>query len=223
MCGIAGIIGPQASWLEPALLAMTEAQSHRGPDGSGTEWRSFGNNGVGFGHRRLAIQDLSAAGRQPMIDPKTGSVLIYNGEIYNVAELAAELAALGVQITSRSDTEVLLSALRIWGPEALPRIRGMYSFAWLDARDGSVVLARDPLGIKPLYISRVGKHLLFASEIRGLLASGQVGTELSLDGAASFLAYGTPQAPHTILREVTVFPAGCWQRLRADLRLRWAG
>jgi asparagine synthase (glutamine-hydrolysing) len=190
------------------------AQRHRGPDGTGVEWRRFGNTAVGLGHRRLAIQDLSEAGRQPMIDPETGDILIYNGEIYNAPELAAELAGLGVRFAGHSDTEVLLRALRAWGPEALlPKVRGMYAFAWLNTREQSVVLARDPLGIKPLYMSQIGDHLLFASEVRALIASGRIGTELSAAGITSFLAYGTPQAPHTALRDVTIFPAGCWQRI----------
>ena len=212
MCGIAGIVGPSVPWHPLALERMTRAQAHRGPDDAGVIWSTVGSLQVGVGHRRLAIQDLSAAGCQPMVHPDTGDVLVFNGEIYNAPALAGELRAEGVRFRGHSDTEVLLHALRHWGVECLNCLQGMYAFAWLDRRAGYLLLARDPLGIKPLYICRMGDQLLFASEVRALLASGQVTTDLDHDGLASLLAYGAVQAPWTLFAEIEVFPAGHWQR-----------
>lgn len=215
MCGIAGILGPAAPWLEPALARMTRAQRHRGPDDEGLAWSSMGAARVGLGQRRLSIQDLSAAGHQPMAHPETGDLLVFNGEIYNAPALARELSAEGVRFRGHSDTEVLLHALRRWGTECLGRLEGMYAFAWLDRVAGCLTLARDPLGIKPLFVSRIRGHLLFASEVRALLASGQVPDALDQRGLASLLAYGSTQAPWTLFDAIEVFPAGHWQRIES--------
>lgn len=225
MCGIAGIIGPAAQWLEPALARMTRVQRHRGPDDEGLAWSSLGAVRIGLGQRRLSIQDLSAAGHQPMVHPETGDLLVFNGEIYNAPTLARELESEGVRFRGHSDTEVLLHALRRWGTDCLTRLEGMYAFAWLDHVQGCLLLGRDPLGIKPLFVSRSGGHLLFASEVRALLASGQVDKTLDPRGVQSLLAYGSTQAPWTLFRSVEVFPAGHWQRihLNHDGRLGIAG
>ena len=150
MCGIAGAVGLIESGLPDAVARMTDAQAHRGPDQDG-QWRS-GERGRGavLGHRRLSILDLSEAGRQPMIDPETGVVIAYNGEAYNFGELAAELRALGVELKSTSDTEVVLKAYARWGEKAIARLRGMFAIALWDQRDQTLLLARDRLGIKPL-------------------------------------------------------------------------
>ena len=213
MCGIAGIIGPAAPWQEPALARMTRVQRHRGPDDEGLAWSSLGETRVGLGQRRLAIQDLSVAGHQPMVHPEAGDLLVFNGEIYNAPALARELEVEGVRFRGHSDTEVLLHALRRWGTDCLARLEGMYAFAWLDRVQGCLLLGRDPLGIKPLFVSRSGGHLLFASEVRALLASGQVDKTLDARGLQSLLAYGSTQAPWTLFHSVEVFPAGHWQRI----------
>ena len=213
MCGIAGIVGPAAPWLEPALARMTRAQRHRGPDDEGLAWSSVGAARVGLGQRRLSIQDLSAAGHQPMAHPATGDLLVFNGEIYSAPTLSRELSAEGVHFRGHSDTEVLLHALRQWGTDCLGRLEGMYAFAWLDRVTGCLILARDPLGIKPLFVSQQGGHLLFASEVRALLASGRIAHDLDERGLASLLAYGSTQAPWTLFKSIAVFPAGRWQRI----------
>jgi asparagine synthase (glutamine-hydrolysing) len=161
MCGIAGLFayaagGPSVDGEE--LRRIHERMAARGPDGSG-EWYSA-DRLVGLAHRRLAIIDLSPAGAQPMVDPATGNVIVFNGEIYNYRELKRELQAAGHQFRSDSDTEVLLHLYARHGVSMVERLRGMFAFAIWDARAHKLVLARDPLGIKPLYYADDGKTLL---------------------------------------------------------------
>ena len=172
MCGIAGAIGFADQEVMEAVERMSDALVHRGPDGSGV-WRSsatIGGSGVVFAHRRLKIIDLSEGGRQPMVDPESGDVLLFNGEIYNYLELRRELEARKVRFRSESDSEVLLASCRESGTTALDALRGMFAFAWWNPRARRVLLARDRLGIKPLYWTvqtRMGQRvLLFASEVR---------------------------------------------------------
>jgi asparagine synthase (glutamine-hydrolysing) len=169
---------------------------------------------LGFGHRRLAIQDLSEAGHQPMKHPSSGDVLVFNGEIYNAPALRRQLESEGEEFRGHSDTEVLLHALGRWGTNCLGDLDGMYAFAWLDRRNQRLVLARDPLGIKPLYAVEVNGSLLYSSEVRALVASGQISGELDSLGLSSLLAYGSVQAPRTLFRGVRAFPAGHWQAFR---------
>src|SRR4051794_21789465 len=167
MCGIAGILNLNGEPVSPVILQnMTDAIAHRGPDGDG-HWID-GN--VGFGHRRLAIIDLSPAGHQPMVSADHRYVLTYNGEIYNFRELRAELEALGYWFRSRTDSEVVLNAVAAWGVDAIQRFNGMFAFAVWDRRERKLLLARDRYGIKPLYIARQGNRLAFASEQKAILA-----------------------------------------------------
>ncbi len=190
MCGIAGILGRIDERNRVALSRMNAAMAHRGPDAEGV-WTSLPDArgcGVLLGHRRLAILDLSPAGAQPMVHPSTGDVVAFNGEIYNYVALRHELAATGHRFTSTGDTEVLLRALASSGRAAVPRLRGMFAFAFWNASARKLLLARDPLGMKPLYIARSadpgsGWTLAFASEVRALLRSGLLGTP-RLDPAA---------------------------------------
>jgi len=221
MCGIAGAIGslappgPNAAPRRGALSACVErisaAQRHRGPDGSGT-WATESGEVV-FGHRRLAIIDLSEAGAQPMVDPGSGCVITYNGEIYNFRELRRELETFGEQFHSSSDTEVILKAYSRWGLGIVPRLRGIFALAIWDPRSRSVHLVRDHLGIKPLYWTRVqndplgSETLLFASEVRALLASGVVGRHLDPAGVASYLSQGFMVGPTTIVEGIELLPA----------------
>jgi asparagine synthase (glutamine-hydrolysing) len=178
MCGIAGIVGRLNEANRAALKRMNEAMIHRGPDASGT-WVSTPDArgwGVLLGHRRLSILDLSAAGAQPMVDPVTGHVIVFNGEIYNFGDLRRRLVAEGQEFNSTGDTAVMLRALGLHGPTAVSWLRGMFAFACWDPRRRRLLLARDPLGIKPLYVARAwdpdeGWSLAFASELRALLAS----------------------------------------------------
>ena len=172
---------------------------------------------VQLGHRRLSIIDLSAAADQPL--SKHGLTLVYNGELYNFRELRAELARRGARFVTTSDTEVVLEAWRLWGAGALRRFRGMFAFALADEATGELVLARDPLGIKPLYYLPRGDGLLFASELKALVAA--VGPELRIEpGAlvASMLYYWVPEQ-WCAIEGVRKLPAGSWAHIRPDGRL----
>jgi len=220
MCGIAGAVGnlsqtsldtlPVRDALRDCVERISVAERHRGPDGAGL-WAAP-SNPVVFGHRRLAILDLSEAGAQPMIDAASGSVITFNGEIYNFMDLRRELEALGEQFHSTSDTEVILKAYRHWGLAVVPRLRGIFAMAIWDPRSRSVHLVRDHLGIKPLYWTTVrngplGKEtVLFASEVRALLASGVVERQLDAAGVASYLAQGFVVGSGTIVEGIKLLP-----------------
>jgi asparagine synthase (glutamine-hydrolysing) len=181
MCGIAGIVGRISDENQSALERMTVAMRHRGPDGSGVWTSSPDARGFGclLGHRRLAVIDLSSAADQPMSYPATGRghTVVFNGEIYNFKELRRELQRAGEDFRSTGDTEVLLRLLVRRGPDGVQQLRGMFGFALWDDRARRLLLARDPLGIKPLYVCRNDRSngdwsLIFASEVRSILASG---------------------------------------------------
>jgi asparagine synthase (glutamine-hydrolysing) len=166
MCGIAGLITRAGAEVPLEVIQqMTDAVSHRGPDGQGV-WRQ---GQVAFGHRRLSIIDLSELGKQPMADEQTGCVVTYNGEIYNYLELKAELMGLGHQFKSGSDTEVLLKAYEQWGPSCVRRFNGMWAFAIFDPKRQIVFCSRDRFGVKPFYFAETPAGFGFGSEIRQLL------------------------------------------------------
>ena len=197
--------------VEPAVRRMTRAMIHRGPNDEGYAELSLGGPGgpvAGFGFRRLSILDLSPAGHQPMVHPETGDCLVFNGEIYNFRSLRRQLEGEGQIFRSTGDTEVLLRALSVWGETALNKLEGMYAIAFYEARSRRILLARDPLGIKPLYTVALPDRFLFASEIRPLLASGLVPDDLDTGGIAGMLAYGAVQSPRTIYSRIRAFPAG---------------
>jgi asparagine synthase (glutamine-hydrolysing) len=210
MCGIAGILGRINDRNRNALQRMSQAMSHRGPDGHGT-WESPPDEqgrGALLGHRRLAILDLSPAGAQPMVDPVSGHVLIFNGEIYNFQSLRERLVAAGERFESSGDTAVMLRALGTEGHAAVASLRGMFAFASWDPHRRKLLLARDPLGIKPLYVARSRDpsgdwSLAFASEVRALLASGLLGSpRLHPEAAASVIWNGFVIGPHTVVQDV---------------------
>ncbi len=215
MCGIAGCY--QQPDGQKLTDVMTDRIAHRGPDASGVWSHGDDRVSVQLGHRRLSIIDLSAAADQPL--SKHGLTLVYNGELYNFRELRAELARRGASFVTTSDTEVVLEAWRLWGAGALRRFRGMFAFALADEATGELVLARDPLGIKPLYYLPRGDGLLFASELKALVAA--VGPELRIEpGAlvASMLYYWVPEQ-FCAIEGVRKLPAGSWARIRPDGRL----
>src|SRR2546428_436344 len=208
MCGIAGIIGPATPALADMARVMSRCQAHRGPDSEGF-WQS---SHAAFAFRRLAIIDLSDDGRQPMTDPETGNVIVYNGEIYNYQALRRELEGEGARFRSRCDTEVILKAYARWGADGVSRLRGMFAFALWDAARGTLLFARDRLGIKPLYlcsVTRPGKArtVLFASEVRALLASDLLEREVDTVALASYVWNGFVVGPRTIVRGVELLPA----------------
>lgn len=221
MCGIAGIIGELAEHeVKSALASMLDVQRHRGPDDEGVNVVQLGTATVGLGNRRLAILDVSPLGHQPMVNPDTGDVLAYNGEIYNFPELGRELERAGFSFRGRSDTEVLLRAYERWGLGCLDRLRGMFAFALWDARRRRLLLARDHLGIKPLYYASLpGRGFLCASEVRALIASGLVPFALDQRALAGYLAYGAVQEPLTILQGVLALLPGSWMEVDVSSRV----
>lgn len=211
MCGIAGIMTTgQPEGAEAAVKRMVTASRHRGPDGSGTVTIAMPRNSghLILGHTRLSIIDLTQRASQPMRDERTGSWLVYNGEIYNFRELRHALEQSGVEFASEGDTEVLLKALVTWGDSALKRLRGMFAFAFWDGRRKEFLLGRDPLGIKPLYYFHRPGLLLFASEVKVLQASGAHDFAVDPIATDSFLTYGAVLGPRTILDGVKELPAG---------------
>jgi asparagine synthase (glutamine-hydrolysing) len=216
MCGIAGIIGRLDERNRAALERMSAAMVHRGPDASGT-WVSVPDArgwGALLAHRRLSILDLSPAGAQPMVDPVTGSVLLLNGEIYNFADLRRRLVAEGQEFQSTGDTAVMLRALGLHGLGAVNWLRGMFAFACWDPKERRLLLARDPLGIKPLYLARSSDpdaswSVAFASELRALLASRLLGTpRLSPEGVASSVWNGFVVGPGTTVKGIDLLWPG---------------
>jgi asparagine synthase (glutamine-hydrolysing) len=189
---------------------MSDALVHRGPDDAGVSLWTVGESSPssGFAHRRLSIIDLSAAGHQPMSTMDGRFTIIFNGEIYNYRELKRELQTEGVRFTSHTDTEVLLQLYARRGPECLRLLRGMFAFALRDNETGEVFIARDPLGIKPLYYHIAGEVFIFASELRSLLASELVPRRLSRAGLFSYLRNGSVSAPQTIIEGIRLIQPG---------------
>ena len=222
MCGIVGYIGPierAPETLDKALALL----KHRGPDDSGTWSNTSGV--VRLGHTRLSIVDLSEAGAQPMHDEISGNVLVFNGEIYNHPELREELIALGVCFKGHSDTETLLLGYGIWGTSVFEKLRGMFALALWDNRSRHLVLARDRLGIKPLYVAQSGGNgFYFASEVRALLALKPAA--LSHEGIATYLQRGSCAHEKLLFEAIREFPAGCFaqtsvEQTRLEMRRFW--
>ena len=209
MCGMCGRYNLDGAPVERAeLLAMAATIAHRGPDEEGVLVRP----GVGLGHRRLSIIDLPH-GQQPMCNEDGSVWIVYNGEVYNYLGLREELLSRGHTFRTRCDTEVLVHGYEEWGADLLPRTNGMFSLAILDRREGgqgTLFLARDRLGIKPLYLARVGESLLFASEIKALLACGDLPAEVRPEGILSYLTFGYSPDRSTLLRRVErLDPGSC--------------
>lgn len=203
MCGIAGVLYADPSRpVEPALLAaMGEQIAHRGPDGQGT-WRE---PGVGLVHRRLAIIDL-AGGAQPLANEDDSIQVVFNGEIYNYQELREELLKRGHRLRTHSDTEVLVHLYEDLGERLVERLRGMFAFALWDRKRQHLLLARDRVGIKPLYFYRDEHKLLFGSELKALLADPDVPRTLDLESLEDYLTYGMVTGRRSILRGIEKLP-----------------
>ncbi len=218
MCGIAGELRFDGAQPERATIErMKEQLARRGPDAKGY-WQ---DGPIAFGHRRLAIIDLSEHSRQPMVDAALDLALVFNGTIYNYPELRAVLHGLGHRFCSDGDTEVILRAYAEWGEACVERLHGMFAFALWDGGRRTLFLARDRLGIKPLYFSRTAGHFRFASNTQALLAAGDVDT--SLDPIAlhhQFTLHASVPAPFTVLRGVRKLEQGTTLAIDADGRTR---
>ncbi|HEY3975011.1 MAG TPA: asparagine synthase (glutamine-hydrolyzing) [Candidatus Sulfotelmatobacter sp.] len=211
MCGIFGIIAHGARIPDGVLERGTQSLAHRGPDDSGTILLRDAIPDpieIGLGNRRLSILDLSPLGHQPMHDAETGNWIVYNGEIYNFREVRAELQQAGTNFVSHSDTEVLLKAYARWGDACLAKFRGMFAFALWDAHRHRLFIARDPMGIKPLYYAHAGSYLIFASEVRTLLGTGLIQLRIDPAGLINYLTFGSAYDPLTIVEGVRSLPPG---------------
>ncbi|MEE9357614.1 MAG: N-acetylglutaminylglutamine amidotransferase, partial [Sedimenticolaceae bacterium] len=206
MCGLCGELrfDGRVSDLN-AVRQMTQRLERRGPDHDG----SYSDGPLGFGHRRLSIIDLSEHANQPMVDQALGLVLVFNGAIYNYPSLREELRGMGYHFFSDGDTEVILKAWHAWGEQCVERLQGMFAFAIWDQRKRQLFLARDRLGIKPLYYAHLNGSFRFASNIQAILAPG--GVDTSVDPVAlhhQFTLHAVVPAPHTILKGVRKLPPG---------------
>ena len=208
MCGIVGIARRNGTVDRNMLEAATHSLAHRGPDDAGTIILQDGDDEIGLGNRRLAILDLSSSGHQPMEDPATGNWIVYNGEIFNFKELRAELERAGIEFNSHSDTEVVLKAYGLWGEVCLAHLRGMFAFALWDAGCRRLFLARDPMGVKPLYFGTFREYFLFASEVRTLLGTGLISRRIDRAGLANYLTFGSLYDPITLLEGVAALRPG---------------
>ncbi len=222
MCGIAGILSERDADLS-IIRAMTDVQSHRGPDGAG--FALIGNDQslqvalnrtlpsahghLALGHRRLAIIDTSSAGLQPFVSADEQLAMVFNGEVYNYVELRQELKSLGVEFRTATDSEVILAAYRQWGTDCFSRFNGMWALAIWDKRQGRLVLSRDRFGIKPLHLTQHEGKLYFASEIKALLTLPGLPRRLNKTIAADFLRWGTVNhTQETFFQGITAFPPG---------------
>ena len=205
MCGISGIIDNKANDRLPLLIKkINDAMSHRGPDADAF-WIE---GGTALGHRRLSILDLSTAANQPFIDASERYVMVFNGEIYNFNEIKAQLG--GYPFKTTGDTEVVIAAYAKWGPSFLQLLKGMFAIAIWDRSERSLFLARDRFGVKPLYYYHDGGRLLFASEIRAILASGLAPRRLSKTALAEYLQYQSCMSPHSPVEGIFQLPAGSY-------------
>ena len=209
MCGLNGIFAYHDAANLPSkdeLLKTRDQMTARGPDGAGAWWSQDGR--IGFGHRRLSIIDLSERARQPMASPDGSLVVTFNGEIYNFRELRRDLEAKGHRFLSDSDTEVLLHLYKEKGEQMTHDLRGMFAFAIWDATQGRLFIARDPYGIKPLYYANDGRVFRFASQVKALLAGGQISRAPDPAGLAGFYLWGSVPEPLTTWRAIRALPAG---------------
>lgn len=204
MCGIIGIASPSPTDSRDWLIAGRDAMAHRGPDDAGEWWSADGR--VGFGHRRLAIIDLSPAGHQPMQDASEALTIVFNGEIYNFRDLQQELISKGHTFRSHSDTEVILAAYREWGVNCLARLNGMFAFALHDATQQTLFLARDRAGEKPLFYALANGELRFASELKGLLADLGSTRRINPEALDLYLAMGYVPGDRCMIQGMNKLP-----------------
>ena len=206
MCGICGKFDVRERVERPLIEEMCTSISHRGPDDQGV----YLGTSIGLGNRRLAIIDLSAAGHMPMSTESGRMWITYNGEVYNHRELRAELKGYGYRFRSHTDTEVVLNAYHKWGPDCLHRFNGMFAFAIWNEEEQRLFLARDRLGIKPLYYYFDGARIIFASEIKAILQDPKVSRELSQEGIINYFTFGHSMAPRTIFKNIhKLLPGHC--------------
>ena len=213
MCGIAGILNfNQRPVSHSQIKAMTDIISHRGPDGEG-QWIE---GAIGFGHRRLAIIDLTSAGHQPMQTRDSQFVLTFNGEIYNFKELRTELESLGYQFHSNTDSEVVLNAFAEWREKCLEKFNGMFAFAIWDKKEKTLFLARDRYGVKPLYYCKTDQSIVFASEVKAIMKSDQYDPSLDKEALVEYLTFQNFFTDRTLFQNVTMLMPGHYACIKAS-------
>lgn len=221
MCGIVGIRtwASKGDFILEYLPKMRDAMVHRGPDGDGL-WLSD-DGAVGLAHRRLSIVDLSSLADQPMPNEKRDVWLTYNGEIYNHAALRPELVRGGHRfVTDHSDTEVLVHGFEEWGIGGLlERLSGDFAFAIFDTKDQALYLARDPVGVKPVYFAEIDGEFVFASEIKAILEHPRAERDVDPIAMVHYLSFLTTPAPLTMFKGIYKLPAGCWLKVGADKKI----
>lgn len=211
MCGIAGIIQFTPTPADPAVVRkMTGAMAHRGPNAEGI----YADKEVALGHRRLSIIDLSTAANQPFTDASGRYVMVFNGEVYNYQEIKSQLS--DYPFATTSDTEVLLAAYIHWKEGVMTRIKGMYAFAVWDTQTRELFIGRDRMGIKPLYYYRTADRLIFASELRAILASGLVPRKISRHALVEYFSYQSVGMPEAMIEGVRQMEAATWIRIKDE-------
>ncbi len=225
MCGISGAVSNTVADLTRQATAMADAQCHRGPD----DWGIWHDEYCALSQRRLAIIDLSEAGRNPMSNADGSIWITFNGEIYNYQSLRQELEQLGYQFRTQTDTETVIYAYQHWGVDCLKKLRGMFALAIWDRQKQRLFVARDRVGKKPLFYTQVGKHFYFASELQGLLACNDIPREVEPSAIDAYLAWGYVPAPQTAFKNIFKLPPAHFLTLdvkdsRFDIRVEryWA-
>ena len=209
MCGIAGILDFKGGPPEGAAIRrMTDAMAHRGPDATGF----FSEGPVALGHLRLSIIDLSSAANQPFPDNSGRYIMVYNGEMYNYKEVKASMP--GYDFQTSSDTEALIAAYAKWGPACLEHFRGMFAFAIWDKEEKELFIARDRMGVKPLYYFIDGERCLFASELRAILATGYVKRKVNQAALLDYFSYQSIGYPYSIIEGIDQLEAGSWMKIK---------
>lgn len=208
MCGIAGILQFKGSADINLVHRMTDAMSHRGPDADGF----FADGPVALGHRRLAIIDLSAAANQPFSDNDGRYIMIFNGEIYNYAEVKPLLT--GYNFKTTSDTEVIIAAYSKWGPDCLQYFRGMFTIAIWDKQEKEIFIARDRMGVKPLYYFMDNDRMIFASETRAVLSTGLVKRKINREALLDYFSYQSVTYPFSMIDGIQQLEAGSWMKVK---------
>lgn len=221
MCGISGILSLNidVNSAKEKVASMVASQRHRGPDDEGSFTECKNNVTVSLGHNRLSIIDITSDGHQPMTDDITKNVVVYNGEIYNFIEIRKELISLGYSFKSRTDTEVILKSYAEWGIDCVERFRGIFAFALWDSKEQKLILARDQMGVKPLYYYINNKSVYFASEVRALMAGG-ISRYISKDGLASIISYGSVQEPFTLIDGCYSLVPGCMMVIDSQIKIK---
>jgi asparagine synthase (glutamine-hydrolysing) len=214
MCGFIALFSSSHSWDEEVLYKGSLSMAKRGPDDSGQWWSD--NRQVGLSHRRLSVIDLNHRANQPMTSENQRYVIVFNGEIYNYKNLRDELISNGVNLSTQSDTEVILELFSLFGENCLQKLRGMFAFAIWDKVNKTFFIARDPYGIKPLYIAKSDNGFIVASQVKAILSTGVVSRENCPNGQGGFWLLGSVPEPYTWFKEIMSLPAGNFMWISKD-------